>query len=159
FRLFITMSKNAILDEVEKIWSEQLTDQPPQTSQQIKAAKALIELFLTAFKYHDYERTREMIAEDYIQHNPTVGPGRESIIEFAERETTNPNKPVIFNYKRILVDGHYVVAHIHIDTGDGTEGMRLVEILRYENGVFKEHWDTLCPVPPKSECKNQNGVF
>ncbi|KAI7974979.1 hypothetical protein EIK77_002759 [Talaromyces pinophilus] len=153
------MSRDAILVDVEKIWKEHLTDQPPQTAEQIKAAKALIELFLAAFVYHDYARTRELVSKDYIQHNPSLGTGRESIIEFAERETTDPNKPFTCNWKRIFVDGQYVIAHIHVDMNDGTDGVRVVEILRYENGVFTEHWDTVTPVPPKSEWKNPNGPF
>jgi predicted SnoaL-like aldol condensation-catalyzing enzyme len=153
------MSRDAILADVEKIWKEHLTDQPPQTPEQIKAAKALIELFLAAFVYHDYARARELVSEDYIQHNPSLGTGRESIIEFAERETTDPNRPFTFNWKRIFVDGQYVIAHNHVDIRDGTDGVRVVEILRYENGVFTEHWDTVSPVPPKSEWKNANGPF
>ncbi|CVL07438.1 uncharacterized protein FMAN_14360 [Fusarium mangiferae] len=153
------MSRDALLADVEKTWNEHLIDQPTQTDEQIKAGRALIELFLATFVYHDYARTRELVSEDYIQHNPTLGTGRESIIEFAERETTDPNRPFKCNWKRILVDGQFVVAHIHVEAYDGTDGMRVVEILRYEKGVFTEHWDTAAPVPPKSEWKNQNGLF
>jgi predicted SnoaL-like aldol condensation-catalyzing enzyme len=153
------MSRDKYSVEVNKIWKEHLTDQPPQTPQQIKAGKALIELFLATFVYHDYDRTRELVSKDYIQHNPSLGTGVDSIIEFAERETRDPNRPFEFNWKRIFVDGNYVIAHNHVETGDGTDGVRVVEILRYENGVFTEHWDTVTPVPPKSEWKNQNGVF
>ncbi|KAK2936747.1 hypothetical protein FoTM2_004694 [Fusarium oxysporum f. sp. vasinfectum] len=133
------MSKDKYSAEVEKIWKEHLTDQPPQTPQQIKAGKALIELFLAT--------TIPRLELEWIQSSSSP------------RETRDPNRPFQFNWKRIFVDGNYVIAHNHVENGDGTDGVRVVEILRYENGLFTEHWDTVTPVPPKSEWKNQNGVF
>ncbi|CAH0018833.1 unnamed protein product [Clonostachys rhizophaga] len=153
------MSSPAILARVDKIWREQLTDQPPQTSEQIEKAKKLIELFEGMFTFLDYSVADRLLSEDYIQHNVTVGTGRQSIIEFAEREAKDPNKKLTMNYKRVLVDGDFVFVHLHIDQHDGTEGLRAMEILRHQNGVFTEHWDSVAPIPPRSEHKNPNGVF
>ncbi|KAH7109489.1 hypothetical protein B0J13DRAFT_632342 [Dactylonectria estremocensis] len=153
------MSCQDVLADVEKIWEEHLIDQPRQTPEQIKAAKALIELFVATFKYHDYDRTRQMVAKDYIQHNPTVGTGVESIIEFAQRECSVPATSPILNYKRILVDGQYITVRLHVDPRDGSEGLRVIEIFRYENGLFTEHWDCPVPNPPRSEHKNNYGLF
>jgi len=152
-------SQQAVLDHVERIWTEQLTDQPPQTAQQVAAAKAAIELFLNAFVYHDYNAVRRMVSKDYIQHNVSLGTGQDSIIEFAKRECSNPATNPELVYKRILVDGDYIVKQIQVVPRDGSEGERLVEILRYQNGLFTEHWDVVAPIPPRSEHKNNNGVF
>lgn len=152
------MSSQAILDRVERIWAEQLTDQPRQTPEQIRKAKKLIELFEGMFTFLDYSVADRLLSDDYIQHNVSVGTGRQSIIEFAEREAKPPNK-LVLNYKRVLVDGDFVLVHLHVDRGDGTEGLKAMEILREQNGVFTEHWDVVVPIPPKSEHQNPNGVF
>ncbi|KAF5534517.1 snoal-like polyketide cyclase family 2 [Fusarium phyllophilum] len=152
------MSNPTVTAEVEKIWKEQLTDQPKQTPDQIRAAKALIELFLATFKYHDYSVTRRLVRKDYIQHNLTVGTGQDSIIEFAEREALRET-PAIINYKRLLVDGEYVFVQFHVDLSDGSPGLNCMEILRFNDGQFTEHWDVAATIPPASEHKNKNGPF
>jgi predicted SnoaL-like aldol condensation-catalyzing enzyme len=153
------MSNAAVLADVERIWKEQLTDQPKQTPEQIKAAKALIELFEATFNYHDYDVTRRLVAKDYIQHNVTVGTGQDSILEFAARECADPATRPLFGYKRILVDGQYVVVHLLVKMRNGMGDLKVIEIFRYEDGVFTEHWDSMAPIPPLSEHKNSNGVF
>jgi len=129
----ITMSSNpTVLQHIERIWTEQLIDPPPQTPLQIEAAKATIELFLNAFEYHDYDAICRVVSKDYIQHNITVGAGQESIIEFAKREFGDPATNPEIVYKRILVDGEYIVVHFHVVTRDGTDGVRAIEIPRYQ---------------------------
>ncbi|KAF5227776.1 hypothetical protein FANTH_14682 [Fusarium anthophilum] len=153
------MSNAQLLADVERIWKEELTDQPKQTPEQINTAKAVIEFFEATFKYNDYAVTRRMVAKDYIQHNVTVGTGQDSVIELANRECSDPATRPIFEYKRILVDGQYVVVHLLIKMRNGTEDLKVIDIFRYEDGLFTEHWDCISPIPPVSEHKNSNGVF
>lgn len=153
------MSNAEVLADVERIWVEELTDQPKQTPEQIRAAKALIELLEATFTHQDFAVTRGLVSKDYVQHNVSVGTGQESIIEFSKREFKDPATSPILKYKRILVDGQYVTVQLHIAARDGSEGYKAIEIFRYENGVFTEHWDVVAPIPPKSEHNNPNGVF
>jgi predicted SnoaL-like aldol condensation-catalyzing enzyme len=130
------MSSDTLLADVERIWKEQLTDQPKQTPEQIKAAKAAIELFEATFKCNDYAVTRRLVSKDYIQHNTTVGTGQDSVIEIANRECADPATRPIFEYKRILVDGQYIVVHLLIKMRNGAEDLKVIDIFRYENGLF-----------------------
>ncbi|KAI6750594.1 hypothetical protein HG530_014875 [Fusarium avenaceum] len=148
------MSNAAVLSNVERIWKEQLTDQPKQTPEQIKAAKAVLELFEATFTYNDYNVTRRLVAKDYKQHNQTVGTGQESILEFARRDCEDPVTRPLITYQRILVDGQYVVVHLYVNQRNGGEDLKVIEIFRYEDGVFTEHWDVMAPIPPESEASN-----
>jgi len=148
----------AIQAEVDEIYATELTDQPPHTPTQVEACKQVIKLFLTCFKYNQYDDVRKLVAEDYKQHNVTLGTGSESIIEFAE-QNRNPDgtSRMKLSYKRILVDGEYVIVHIQGNLGQ--EAFKVVDIFRYRNGVFIEHWDSAEPIPAKDEWKNANGPF
>ena len=149
--------KQAFQVEVDKIYAE-LIDQPPHTPEQVHACKQIIKLFLYVFQYHMYDEVRKLVAKDYIQHNLSISTGGESIIEFAEMNR-NPDgsTQMKLSYKRILVDGEYIIIHMQGDLG--AKQFRVVDIFRYRNGVFVEHWDAEQPIPPRSEWVNPNGPF
>lgn len=147
----------------EEIWREaeqqhaELEHQPPHTEEQIKACKALIYLFLVTFKYRMYDEVGKIVAQDYIQHNEELGTGRESIIEFAE---SRPDGFAYMRFKRIIVDGEYVGGQLHVREGaSDKEGLRVFELLRYKDGQFLEHWDTMQPNKPASQHRHSNGIF
>lgn len=133
------------------------------TPDQAAAAAKVIELFLLAFKYHQYDEVRKLIAKDYKQHDQSVGTGQESIIDFAKhmraqeiKNGANPEEPglVLIDYKRIFVDGEYVIPHMHIARFPGDIGLQGIEPLHYKDGVFREHWTCLQPIPDPAELKN-----
>lgn len=133
------------------------------TPDQAAAATKVIELFLLAFKYHQYAEVRKLVAPDYKQHDQSVGTGRESIIDFAKNmraeqiaKGVDPKEPgyVHIEYKRIFVDGEYVVPHMHIVRFPGDEGLQGIEPLSYKDGVFREHWACLQPIPKPEELRN-----
>ncbi|TVY79145.1 hypothetical protein Focb16_v008193 [Fusarium oxysporum f. sp. cubense] len=148
---------------IDKAYSS-LVDQPPHTPKQVTIVKALLELYLATFVLKDYDTTARLIPLDYKQHDPMVGDGRQSIIEFfnfMQDKTTEiigrtAPIPDIF-FKRILVDGPYVIVHAHVRRWPEDEGLAVVDLFRYENGLFVEHWDVIQPVPENA--KNSNGMF
>ncbi|KAI1848225.1 hypothetical protein JX266_005938 [Neoarthrinium moseri] len=152
------MTRPEVAAEIDQIYKEQLKDQPKNHGpEEIKRCRALIELFLETFKYRNYTRTREMVHPDYIQHNATLGTGVESIIEFAERSWSDGKVMPEIRWNRMFVDGDYVIAHTKIM--EGPHGLKGVEYMRYQNGLFVEHWDVIEPVLPPEQHKNSNGVF
>lgn len=154
----IPPTRPEVAAEIDRIYKEQLTDQPPHHGpEEVKKCRALIELFLEIFKYKNYERTREMVRADYIQHNIDIGTGVDSIIEFSEKQWAMHDEFPELIYKRIFVDGDYVIVHLKVE--DGPHGLKALEYLRYEDGQFTEHWDVVAPIPPRQEHKNPNGVF
>ena len=92
----------------------------------------------------------------YIQHNPSIPTGAESLKAMLDRAKQKyPN--AVHIVKRMLADGDLVCAHVHIIFEPGTPGVAAVDIFRIENGKIAEHWDVNQPVP--TEPNNANGMF
>ncbi|GLB19558.1 hypothetical protein AtubIFM61612_009465 [Aspergillus tubingensis] len=141
-----------------------LADQPPHAATQVAIIKKCLKLFLATFVYFDYDTTRSLLRGEYKQHNPEVGDGPESIIEFSQlankkiQDLTGhtAERPDI-RFKRILIDGDYVVLQSHVVRWKGDLGLNVFDMLRYKDGEFVEHWDSISQVPGQS--KNDNGIF
>ncbi|SPN96512.1 uncharacterized protein DNG_00040 [Cephalotrichum gorgonifer] len=138
--------------EVERIYAT-LTDQPPQTAEQIVKVKTTIELYLATFIHGDYERTIELVDESYRQHSHSqdIGDGQDSIIEaskvlksIAAEHWEGPGEPHFkMDFKRILVDGDYVIVQILSTRWPGDTGEHVFDMYRMKNGKFVEHWDVI----------------
>jgi predicted SnoaL-like aldol condensation-catalyzing enzyme len=112
--------------------------------------------------------TQQLVHEDYKQHNPLVGDGRQSIVDFGElmaklatKGWNNGGKvpEAELRYKHILVDGDFITVHVHAIRWPGDRGTNVIDIFRFQNGLFCEHWDAITEVLPDSEIKNSNGLF
>ncbi|WP_244891531.1 nuclear transport factor 2 family protein [Rhodococcus erythropolis] len=87
----------------------------------------------------------ELVAEDYIQHNPEAGQGREGLREFfahilslPQSERLDPSKTVQLN---VVAEGDLVVRQ-----DIQTDGM-LIDIFRVRDGLLVEHWDAYRRAP------------
>lgn len=142
--------------EVEQIYAS-LVGQPSHTKEQIAKIKKTIEFYVATFIHYDYARTSELVDKSYNQHSQTVdGTGLESIIEVskilkavAARKWEGTGEPhVKLSFRRILVDGEYVVCHIYTEGWPGEGGGIVIDVFRLENGKFVEHWDAIQEVLP-----------
>jgi predicted SnoaL-like aldol condensation-catalyzing enzyme len=92
----------------------------------------------------------------YIQHNPnaeTGSRGLKALLDNAKIKYPHAEHRV----QRMLADGNFVVAHVHVIFEPGAAGFKVVDIFRIENSLVAEHWDVIQPLA--TEAKNDNGEF
>lgn len=84
----------------------------------------------------------ELIAEDYIQHNPLLPTGRAGVLAAIQylqqipRET--PTEPPI---KRMIAEGNYVVVHLNVAMAG--QHQVVMDVFRLANAQLVEHWDAI----------------
>jgi predicted SnoaL-like aldol condensation-catalyzing enzyme len=117
------------------------------------AAIAFYELMFNGCKPR--EAAELYIGDEYIQHNPHVGDGKEPFIAYFERMAKEyPGKKVTF--KRAIAEGAFVVLHC-LQEWPGDQDYGGMDIFRFKDGKVVEHWDVLQVVPKES--KNDNSMF
>ncbi len=99
------------------------------------------------FVSFDADEARRTMAQDLIQHNPTVPTGRDALIGFipALKESG-----ITATTHRLIAEGNMVVAHNEYKNAQlfGGEHLAAFDVFRIEDGKVVEHWDNLTPVTP-----------
>lgn len=105
----------------------------------------------------DLEAAKELLAPDYIQHNPAVPTGAAAIIGFIP---ALQESGVTATIHRVIAEGDLVVLHTTYDNAQAFGAQTLVgfDIFRVEDGKVAEHWDNLQPAVPASETANGNSM-
>jgi predicted SnoaL-like aldol condensation-catalyzing enzyme len=93
------------------------------------------------------------VGADYIQHNPSVGDGKQPFVDyFTEMANQYPNKEIEF--VRAVAEGDLVALHTH-QTWPGNEEYVTMDFFRFdENGKIVEHWDAIQIIPDESRNGN-----
>ncbi len=130
---------------------------PNRSSQRAKRNKRLVmDVYEHVLKPLDAGQVDRYFRADYIQHSPMAKTGAEGLKQFlAWAKSVSPLAE--HRLKRVLADGDFVVAHVHVIIRPGDPGNAVVDIFRIQDGLIAEHWDVTQQVP--SRMQNDNGMF
>lgn len=118
--------------------------------------KNAIAFYRTAYLGDPAKAVERYVGAVYIQHNPLVGDGKRSFIEYFDAMAKKYPEKVI-EFVRALAEGDLVALHTH-QTWPGNEEYVTMDFFRFdENGKIVEHWDSIQEVP--SETKNGNPMY
>ena len=91
------------------------------------------------------------VADEYIQHNPAAGNGREDAIALIEGLSGAPGfTPAV---KRMVAEGDLVAVHMHVRF-EAQPGLAVMDMFRLQDGKIVEHWDVIQNVPAQSASGN-----
>ena len=97
------------------------------------------------FNDHDVSAAEKYVKEDYIQHNPGVGQGRQALIDgFAQKFIDEPTFHL--EIKMLIEEDDKIAVYLKNVDPEGNTKARVVDIYRMEDGKLAEHWDVLMPV-------------
>ena len=113
----------------------------------------LAHLFADIMNSHDPDRFAELVSESYVNHNPNVGPGLAGLDTFMGHwfDTLSDTRVVVEDAFAVgdRVVGRYTYRARHTGPFVGVPAsgadmtMRSIDIWRFENDRFVEHWDEL----------------
>ena len=113
----------------------------------------LAHLFADIMNSHDADRFAELVSENYVNHNPGVAQGRAGLVAFMKHwfETLSDTRVAVEDAfavgDRVVGRFTYRARHTGSFVGVPASGaditMRSIDIWRFENERFVEHWDEL----------------
>ena len=114
-----------------------------------------IAFYRTAYLGNPAKAVELYVGDDYIQHNPAVGDGKQEFINyFDEMERDYPGKEI--DFVRAIAEGDLVALHTH-QKWPGGDGYITMDFFRFDNGKIVEHWDSIQEIP--AETKNGNPMY
>ena len=118
--------------------------------------KNAISFYKIAYLGNPKEAVNKYVGDEYIQHNPLVGDGKEPFIAYFERMANEyPDKSIEFI--RSIAEGDLVALHTHQSWPGGEEYVTMDFFRIDENGKIVEHWDSMQEIPETT--KNGNTMF
>jgi predicted SnoaL-like aldol condensation-catalyzing enzyme len=92
----------------------------------------------------DVPAAASLLAEDYIQHNPTVPSGAAPVLAFIPSLQASGLE---IETHRTIAEGNLVAYHSTYTNAElfGSETLIGFDVFRVENGKVQEHWDNLQP--------------
>ena len=99
----------------------------------------VLEAFDTLFNKRDYAAAERFWSPNYIQHSAHIPPGREGLFNLVR------SVPDTLHYENqlIVAEGNYVIAHGRFTGMARPAAWIAADVIRFEDGVLKEHWEVL----------------
>jgi predicted SnoaL-like aldol condensation-catalyzing enzyme len=121
-----------------------------------KNKERALELMNALFTEQGPEVAQRLLAPDYIQHNPNLPNGVESLKGMLGMLTSS-TPGIAYESKRAVAEGDFVMIHGHLKMSAEDAGMAVVDIVRFDGDTIAEHWDVTQPIP--AESANDNTMF
>lgn len=111
--------------------------------------KNSVEFYEMSYNGDPRKAVELFVGNEYIQHNPLVGDGKEPFISYFERMAAEyPNKSIEF--VRAIAENDLVALHTH-QVWPGNEEYVTMDFFRFDNnGKIVEHWDAMQEIPESS---------
>jgi predicted SnoaL-like aldol condensation-catalyzing enzyme len=108
--------------------------------------KLVFDFWREVLQARQVERAPDYLAEDYVQHNPTIATGRAAFMEFFGRLPRAAIKPTIDELVAIVAERDLVVLAFRRELADlENEGQTYTttwfDMFRVADGKIVEHWD------------------
>ena len=119
-------------------------------SQNLEANKNnAIAFYNTAYLGDPASAVKLYVGDEYIQHNPLVGDGKQAFIDyFTEMHRDYPDKSIEF--VRAIAQDDTVALHT-LQTWPGNEQYVTMDFFSFDsNGKIIEHWDAIQQVPEQT---------
>ena len=112
-----------------------------------------IAFYKMAYDGNPTKAVKEFVGNEYIQHNPLVGDGKQAFIDYFERMFNEyPDKSIEF--VRSVAEGDLVSLHTH-QTWPGNDEYVTMDFFRFDaQGKIVEHWDSMQQIPETSVHNN-----
>ena len=112
-----------------------------------------IAFYKMAYLGNPRQAIEQYVGDQYIQHNPDVGDGKEPFIEYFERMHRDYEGKSI-EFVRAIAEGNLVALHTH-QVWPGNDQYVTMDFFRFDdNGKIIEHWDSIQQIPEKSMHNN-----
>ncbi|GAA5542765.1 nuclear transport factor 2 family protein [Brucella sp. NBRC 113783] len=155
-KISILAACSALLISVASVSTPVFAQQTRDIAKEEANRKLVLEFYDGVFNKHEVEKYSEVLAENYIQHNPGVPDGKAPFVKFfTQRFKDNPKATA--RIVRSATDGDLVFLHLQSKMNEEDRGRAIVDIFRVDNGKIVEHWDVIQAVPETS--KNNNTMF
>jgi len=114
-----------------------------------KNKQSAIEFYKMAYNGNPRLAVELFVGDNYIQHNPLLGDGKEPFIQYFERmKHEYPDKSIEF--VRSVAEKDLVALHTHQVWPDNEEYVTM-DFFRFDgSGKIAEHWDSMQVIPEKS---------
>jgi len=115
----------------------------------------VLKAFDTLFNRRDYETAATFWSPNYVQHSAHIPPGRDGLFDLVRAA------PPDMRYENHVAaaEGDYVLLHGRFTSNGRPRAWVAGDVIRVENGVIVEHWDTLQDEAAREESKSGLPMF
>lgn len=104
-----------------------------------------------------FDRLATYIGDNLIQHDPEVGDGITALRSKLQSSANGKPGIVYQQVHRVLAEGNFVLCMSEGRKAGIHSG--IYDLFRVADGMIVECWNTISPIAPRSEWRNENGKF